>query len=341
MASKRASVQANDLAKRVKTDPMVDGVMEAIDNADGLNDSCKTMLKLACPLAFSVPSDERNEIQHDVVEMIGEIIKNSQTSLQTSIDHELAKVAAANEQQDKLIQALKMHEEELRIATSRVETLQREMDAAIADTKSAEASLAEGTQLQASGDKQYELLKSERLRLQAMISRFIKRENVDCDVNLDLFAKSLNLDESLTIALPKACAKELDVRTAFDSMVVDEFQTILDSQIADLSKQIDDETPHVESRARVVEENSQIVSTKTRLQQLKSAEHAAAVNTQKKCDTAVQSSQEAILHGEISGEKATKACEFVKARLDKFQEWPLQCFEVLRDRPSKANIAGA
>merc|ERR1712203_525913 len=103
-------------------------------------------------------------------------------------------------------------------------------------------------EVQTAGDKQHERAKNKRLQLQRMISKYIKRENVDCDVQLESFAKSLNLDESLTIALPKAGAKELDVRTAFDGMVVDEFQTILDSQIADLTKQIDEEAPKVESR---------------------------------------------------------------------------------------------
>lgn len=341
MASKRASVQVGDASKRAKTNPTINCVMEAIDSAEGLNDSCKAMLKVACPLAFNVPSDERNEIQLDVVAMIGEVMKSTETRLQASIEMELANVTGANEKHDKLIQASKLCDEELRVATLKTETLQQELEAASQETKSAETSLAESIGLQVTGDKQHELAKSERVRLQSMILKFIKRENADCDVDLDSFAKSLDLDESLTIALPKACAKELDARTAFDGMVVDEFQKILDSRIADLNKQIDEEAPNVESRAAVVEAAKQVVTTKKEFQQTKSAEHSAAVEAQEKCKAAAESSQEELLHGEISNEKAIKACEIEKAKLEKFKEWPLLCFETLRDRPSKANIAGA
>merc|ERR1719235_1706171 len=72
--------------KKPKTESKFKPIVEGIDQATALSDSCRQMLLAAIPGSLGTFTEERQETQHAFVEMIGKALEEVEAGLQRSFD---------------------------------------------------------------------------------------------------------------------------------------------------------------------------------------------------------------------------------------------------------------
>jgi len=332
-------------AKKPKADPMVAGVVEALEQAADLPEGCRKMLVACMPHCFGTPNDERHACQEDAVRMIGEVLQGVETTLQKAADDEGAKVTDIEASKTGLQAAVTEAETALAAAAEDVKSKTATLAEAAKAMQAAKASVKDAESAQRAGDASFQ---------QAQQSKAALDKGIETDLRAILEGEGapeqhyqallplltdLGLDESLMSALPSSCKKAAADRGAFDSMVLEQLGARLKEQAASLAKTVEEGAPAAKERASVVEGAR--------------AEFDVAVEAQKKAADAlegarageraaadgVKAAAQRLAAFEPEYNQATKVRDEKAAAVENFRAYNVTCFEQLRNQAS-AKVAG-
>lgn len=236
-------------AKQLRVDPSVQAVQDVLELAEGLPESCKSMLLATLPSTLCVPKDERVPLQVRVVEMIAEIIEAHKSSLKAAIDTEQVKVAELESSKSKLDEDFAKADEAHTNATNVVSSKRLAAKEAEQASKEASILLKDAKAAEASGDAQIAKIEAERLDLQEALEKCLpnlRGEGFQADAAaghrdavMDVLKRSTQAFEStLLMTLPEALIKPPAERGDFDKMAIDTLQKNLGDYVQKLDGEL-------------------------------------------------------------------------------------------------------
>lgn len=348
--SKRSALQTTSSAKRAKLDPMVVGVMDALEASADLNPTCKAMLRAACPLSLGLPADKRHESHNDVVSMIDEVLTSSARNLEFAVGAVEDKTAALETKKCELAQTVQGEESQLNSLIEAVKAAQQEAEAASLVATKADEVFRQCLEAQREGDKDANVLNEEQVCLKNATEQHLKPvqfEELEEPVAqkhaqvLQSLTQRLTLDEALIASLPKACTKVKSSRGVFDVMVLDAFAEILGSQLASIDEKLQAELPGVAARAEALAEALRGVEATAEAHKGNADALRAALAAEKEQRTVVAVAEAAVLASEVEIAKVGKDHSSASSAFEDFKTWPLECFYMLKNKVSVAEAAGA
>jgi hypothetical protein len=330
--------------KKPKTDSKFKPIIEGIDQACALNDSCRHMLLAAIPGSLDTPSDLRHETQHAFVKMIGQALEEVLARMQQALDDQRTKLEEFESSKSTLIGKVT----EGKDALAEADNTQQSKKSALADKaqalKDAKTALEEKKEAQRTGD----IAVDEASKLKSALDQvldidlkaIVEGEFASADAgthykSLEPFFVDLILDDSLKTALPITCVKPKADRGHFDIMVISELQKCFSKKQAELSQMLAEAIPRKAERDAAVEAAETHVKDAQDLQDTAAEELVSAKGLWRQAFKTVKLAEAEVAAYEperlkVEGEKDAKA-----AILDNFKQYNLGCFELLRDRTSK------
>eukprot|EP00928_Gymnodinium_smaydae_P017922 TRINITY_DN16837_c0_g3_i1.p1 TRINITY_DN16837_c0_g3~~TRINITY_DN16837_c0_g3_i1.p1 ORF type:complete len:440 (+),score=154.70 TRINITY_DN16837_c0_g3_i1:74-1321(+) len=327
-----------------KRDSLLDPVLEVIEQAEDLTDSCKKMLLAGAPSALSTPADERHAVLARVVVMVGEVVEGTRSKLQGSIDTETAKLGEVEATRAKLDSHVQQAEGVLSSAVEVVEAKQAALADAQKTTREKQAILDEAKATQQKEDAALEAARKEKEEYEVAFNdnfKILRDEELEFAKANDLqaallkYAQGINVDSSLLTSLPTACTKPPATRGAFDSMVFQELEKELVEHLRKLTETITNAAPAAAERAEAVAAAQSAFEVAEKAQQLAAEELAAAEASRNERASELATAKEEVQKFAPEYEKATKTRDEKVVALAQFEKLNAACFVELRDRVAK------
>jgi len=332
---------APPVPKKPKVDPTMTGVIEAIEQATDLSDSCRQMLLAFLPGSLGVPSDQRHAMQQSAVDMIGEALVEVEASLQASVDKQKASVIDVESTKNELDGKVVTAEAQLRDTIQFQESKNTELVEAERSTLSATETLAAAKETQRTGDAEVVAVKERKLALdngvdvdwKAIMTGGLEETQAEAHYKaLIPVVKSLALDDSLMTALPAACTRQLAERGAFDKMVLDQLEKSLADKAAELQKMLDESAAAVAERAgAVATAEAELEAAKTK-QKEAADELVKAQSASAEASSVVEAAKAAVTEFLPEYQKATAARDACVEKMNGFKDYNLLCFHTLKTR---------
>uniref|UniRef100_A0A6T9E845 Uncharacterized protein n=1 Tax=Noctiluca scintillans TaxID=2966 RepID=A0A6T9E845_NOCSC len=333
-------------AKRLKPDPMLEGVTASIE-LSSLPVGVKTMLLQLAPLSLSTPADKRHDFQRKVVDMVGEIVVQVQRTMKKDID---AKEEAASERsraRNELLSVVR-HAEVSKVekvsASDALATSLADITKSLVDKK-LDWQVAQEDQRVADTKHAADVAVAESLaagveaHLVPILAGATDRKDAEAHFQaLMPFISSLEIDLSLSSALKTSCTKPCAERSAFDKLVVQELESALRSHLDTLQGAVSSGISGLASRAAAVDATRQEHDT---LDEKHQAAHAASVIAQKLADEAgdtLSAAQTAIAKFDAEHADAERELAKTKGEYDNFLVWNVECYTKLKEKTSGRSV---
>jgi len=340
---KRAAAVAAPAAKKCKRDPMLKGITEAISLAE-LPEDVKSMLSFLIEHSIEVPEDARHELQAKSVEMVSDTITATATKMQRELQEQEGVVEHADrvkgESKDVVAQAkTKAQAAEAQMQTKKV--IAADAFKSMIQTRDICQSTREAEE---KGQETCNAINAEREEFEAVMAKNLEMIKVGAFENtsakfvydeLAPFLKKLDLDNSLSQALPSVCQKNVADRTPFDGLVLGELETRLKKRVDQLTSSATAEAPGVAQRREAVV-TAQAELHKLQGQQQGSAQQLQeALQVEKDAVEALQAAEQLENSHQLEYEKSLTTKDEKKEALENFQNYNVACFEMLK---AKANM---
>eukprot|EP00928_Gymnodinium_smaydae_P017918 TRINITY_DN16837_c0_g1_i2.p1 TRINITY_DN16837_c0_g1~~TRINITY_DN16837_c0_g1_i2.p1 ORF type:complete len:400 (+),score=98.86 TRINITY_DN16837_c0_g1_i2:67-1200(+) len=343
-ASPSKAAKVSKAAAASKRNTLLDPVLEVIEQAEDLTDSCRQMLLAVAPHCLSTPADERHASLVRAVAMIGEVVEGARSKLQSSIDTETAKVGEVEAAKAKLDSNVQQAEGVVSAAVEVVKAKQAALADAQKTTSEKRAILDDAKATQQKEDatldaarkdkEEYEVAFNEQFKVLRDEELEFAKANVLQDALLK-YAQGINVDTSLLTSLPTACTKPASQRGAFDTMVFQELEKELAEHLRKLTETITNAAPAAAKRAETVAAAKSALDVAEKAQQLAAEELAAAEASQSERASVLAAAKQEAQAFVPEYEKATKVRDERVTALAQFEKLTLACFVELRDRVAK------
>jgi len=341
--SKRARDETAAVSKRSKPDPMLEGISSAVMMSD-LPTATKEMLLKLVPLSFSTPKDQRHEMQAMVVKMVGEILEE----LQRSTSKHLASKIEASLDVDRARDDLESVVARARESKSQHETSTDACMVTLADITqelvNKRGAMAHAREMERVSCGLHVSATSRAdataAALQAHLDLILggECEKTDAEAHLQAlmpFIEPLHLDSSLCSALHSSCTKKSAERGSFDVIVLQAVENALLSHLAALRDALPKSSVAAVEGAEVARAACVTYEEWREKQRWAADAYSSAQKELRHASDAVSSATEAVAACESEQTAAKQELDQVKAELDSFNSWNMECFRMLRDRLSK------
>jgi len=359
MAPKRGSKRAAEVsveaehAKKLQTVLKQKGVtkatyealVEAVEHpmASGLNPATRKMLVAMLPQGALVPVEERQEGQQACVRMLEEVFESITSAMKAEIAEADSQVSKESAEATKLEEDLKNAETALQEASEAVATKKMALAEAAKTVIDSKTNLVEKEKEQRAGDAAYGAAVAEKEDVEAALAQDFRllRDGVgegeayDTSKILSLSTK-LGLEDSLLTALPSVISKKPSERGSFDAMVVAQLEEGLRNKVSKLNEIVTTGAPAAAAREAATAEAKGAVDAAKQAQQLAADELTAANIAQKQHVREAEAAKASLLaQGPVVKDAASLKTE-KEEQLQRFLEWNLASFEMLRDRETLA-----
>jgi len=228
-AAKKAKVE------EVKVEPVFAGIIATLQNVDHLPERCREMLMTMAGPCLSAPKNERHAVQKLAVSMIEETLREVKDKMTQAIDQEQKQLAELEGAQVTLAKRLNEAEADFALKTSTEQEKQSAFDDASKAVQEGEISLAEAKEAERQSEEPLAKLLKEKAMFEELFQEHYK---VPMEANqgphysfFEPHIATLDLDESLAIALPSSCSKNKEHRGGFDGVVLSELEKALASAV--------------------------------------------------------------------------------------------------------------
>jgi len=328
--------------KKSRVDPALAGITTTLQAADDLSDNCRDMLIAMVTPSLSTFKSERHNMQQMGVEMIQEKLEDHKRNLIEAVAlarKELEELEGSKNTLSGSLDTAKASLDEKKQAFLSAHTVNQEAKAAV---KEAESALAEAKTAQKKGDANHAALVKQKAAIEAAYEEHF-RTPMDANEgphhkHLKAFTENLGLEESLTKALPNACAKSKEERGSFDNLVIEELGKALVKTIADLGDSIAGEVGAVEERKAAILAAEADLEAKNLAEKTASADSQAAAAAKHEADAEVKKTSADWTTFEPRVQEATEKLNAREATRVDFEEGPLKDFVNLRDKEAPAPV---
>lgn len=341
-SSKRASVApAAAASKKPRADPTLAAVKEVVQQSD-LPDTCRKMVLACLPSLAGTPAAERQGSHLLAVTWVEEIMSAAQGNLEKALAEQAAAVEAAEQAGTGLGAAVSGAEAALAAAAEEAKAKTASLAEATQAQKAAKDHVKQQEEAQAAGDEDMNKNQAALTALEAAIVEHYQTlgeaESGEAHhVALLPHIRGAGLEESLLAALPAACNKKSEDRTAFDTMVIDALGSCLRAKASSLSEAVAAAAPAAQARADAVARAREGLEAAAGAQREQAEALVQAQAAERAASEALKAAKaEAAAHGPRT-EQAKKARDERAQALETFQNYSKACWELMRDgQPSKA-----
>jgi len=306
---------------------MHEGVREIVLHPlAGLPQHCVDMLLGMLPYSLCVPTNQRTEDQHDVVEMVREVAEAIQAEMRKEVEEANAAVSTEDARKAELQHAVQEAEAALEEAVAAVDERKTEL----AETSSAlltkKHALGDAEATEKKDSMALETTRARQLELEGIrINNFQKCKDGDFQPGeedalfkpIKALIRSLKLDESLATSLPVSlCKKD---RGAFDQVVVDQFEQVLVGKIAEQAATVESMGGSAATNAAAVEAAKQAFGEAQEAQQDVARRFGAAQGESAKAKGKLDEAKKAAAAFEPEYIKATAARQEKVDQLENFK----------------------
>lgn len=354
--AKRAASQAPKDArptKAAKADPLLEGVVDALENhAQDLPEPCKAMLLAVLPATFGTPAAERHEVQNAAVRMIEDVIETTRTKYSEEAEAEQGRAATADAEKATLEAAVGTVQAALDMSSEAQEACQKTLQEASEVVVAKKATLMEAESSKRAGSIAFEAAKGAKESFQAAHANHFKalrdgeedgaKPSQDASAHyatLSPMVSKIGLDESLLTALPSSAAKSPKSRGPFDQMVIEQLEKSLDDHIAKLGETVDTAAPEAARLAGLVEDAQKALEEATAIQSEAAGELKEAQASCKEAADGVTAAKERVTANEAAYGAATKVRDEKAEALKGFEMWNVASFKQLKDKAATAAVA--
>jgi len=306
------------------------------------------MLIASLPSSLLAPANLRHEVQHLAVKLVGEIMDSILIDLEVASGSAQAEAAATESAADALRAAVCESEAALASAMEEVTSRSVELDAAAVKNIDAEKVLTERQIEQRKADPGLVEVTLYRDRLEMAVNSSLRAlQSGDCDEKearqilkgfLPL-VKTLDLEESLLMALPTTCAKKPSQRGNFDRLVIQQLEGVLTEKVTTMSQEIKKREQACQSIADKVNDARQVRTAAQEAQKAASVRLVEAKKKQSSAGSAVEASRKAIADSQPSRSAASYAAKMQNTSVKDFRDKCLDPFVRLREKSSEDSAA--
>jgi len=328
--------------KKSCVDPVLEGILGTLRNAEGLNEHCREMLIVMASPSLSKAKCDRHEMQNLGVSMIEEALEAHKQKL----------IDAAKEAQKKLsdlegskstlsqrVDAAKASLQERQSAKSAALTAHEEAQAA---AKSAEAAQTEARVLQGQAEEIHAELEKERSSIEIAYKEHflapVEANEGPRHIFLQPFLEKLNLEESLIQAMPSSCVKTKEQRGGFDDLVISELGKAFATKLESVEKSISDGSSGIIERKATTTAAEQAVQDKTLAEKAAAADLEAATQAVSEAEVELSTASDEWTAFEPSVKEATDSFNFHDGKRQQYEDGTLKSFMNLRDREAPAAV---
>jgi hypothetical protein len=341
-ASKRLAAV---LKKHAVSQSLYKHIVEIFDHplAVHLSQDSREMLLAALPHSLCVPSDLRQEFQEAIVKMMGQLMSQILSTMQTSLDAENEKVAGAETKKAELEEEIQTAEAALNQAQATTAAQQAELNRACSVTQAAVAEMTEAKDAQRAGDAAQALAQTDKQALEAaMLGDLAKLKSGDVGdaapdtlyLNLEPLMLKLDLDASLRSATKPALLNTPEGRGLFDNKVVEELENSFTAKIEELGNAIANGQPATNARMAVVAEAEHKVTQAEAVQNAAADILASARTAQKEAQASLKTAKASLTEYMPEYKKATGARDQQQQQVQTFMDVNLASFDMLNTKIS-------
>jgi hypothetical protein len=339
---KRSEEGAAPQQKKAKVDPKVASVKQTIESAD-ISESCKAMYLAMLPHTLCVPKDLRSEPQSRAVDMIGEVYDAIELKLKDIAQKESTKMAEIEASKVHIDARLTEAESRHSATTTTVESCKAALAKCFGSVSERKLSLAAAEEAERTGNAAGLVVEEEHRVLTCAIAEHLKAlkegswESGSAQHHLDVLLPLAmkQAEEGLVSALPGTCLKAPADRTAFDNMVMDQFEASLTSRLTRVNADIEAEKPAKAERAANVAAEQRMLKMAEDDMQKASEPTAAALSDQKETLAVLQQARSDLAVFKPQLKKAKESADEAQAEVDLFHENNRQHFFFLAAQTTK------
>jgi len=261
-------------------------------------------------------------------------------NLEEAIKVEDAKVATINASKEQLDAQAAGADAALSEAKKTVDIKQAALKAASEASSAADGTLSQALSAQRTGEEELEeagrfketLIKAIDVDLAAVLAAESEEKGGCLHYKALLpISKRLDIDSTLSAALPAACMKSVTERGEFDKMVIDQFAQVLREKKESLEQMLNNGSEASKVRAAAVDTaHSGVASAKEAVAQatreLEEAQGLAAT-----ANSAAQGARNEVKQFEPECHKAAEGRDAAASVLEEFQQHTLKSFKALQD----------
>jgi chromosome segregation ATPase len=263
--------------------------------------------------------------------MVEQTLNAKNSAMQTIISVEEAKVADLSSSQDTL--ATKVSEAEVAFAAQKevVQTSKLRLAEVTTTANASRAALTDLQALQKTSDAKLASARHDTVALESAFEHHFKPMREDAAgphfKELEPFLRTLEMEESLLIALPSTCAKTKEHRGTFDNVCLDELEKALCSKMSSLGEIVTVETLASVERAAAVEAAQKEYDAKKAAQMEAVTEFEAVQKDLKDHEATLSKSRQAVEELQPQIDVVLASVAKAKDALDAFKAGPLAGFK--------------
>lgn len=330
MGKRTINQSTNKSAKKVKADPALAPIVEAIAQADDLPERCQTMLIDTLPLALSVPSDKRHEIQASIVDMVKQTLDAKKVAMEAAVAVEEQKITGLESARADRVKVVDEAEGSLKTQKEAVQSAKSVLADVTVAVNACLKTLEERQQEHKISADKIATAQTEKTALESAFEAHFKpiKEGVEGPhlKELEPYLKNLDIEASLLIAVPSSCQKPLAERGSFDTVVLDELEKALSSKIAALGSTISAETPIARERETGMLGAQEEYNAKKDTQKRAAADLETLQKEECDREGVLKTAQKAANETQPEIDAAKELLEAAKAKLEAFEAGPLAKF---------------
>lgn len=331
--------------KKVKVEPALALVVDAVKKAGHLPEQCSAMLAGMLPFSLAIASDERADCQKRVVGMVEETLSTMKSEMQAAVGSEevkLAEVKATMEGLERTVQG------SAALLTAKTEALQTANAALAEATSTVNASGETLSERQAAQKAREADLASVQENKSALEQAFQTHFQVPMEAGqgpnfkeLEPFIKTMDIEKSMFQTLPGTCGKSKEDRGSFDQVILEQLEKAIVGKIASLGETVIAETAAVAECELATKDAETDFNAKQEVQKSSTSAFEAAQSEQSEADAALLKANEAVNNFSPQLEEATKQFETTKAMLETFEGGPFTNFMTYKEKTLPVEVATA
>jgi len=337
-------------AKKAKSDPTLASIADVIMEAEDLPERCRAMLVDVLPFSLTVSTEERHEIHSAAADMVEQTLNAKRSLLEAVVATEETKLANLTSQQVDVASTASEAEMALAAQKELVQTAKLALAEATTAANASRTTLTELRSEQTTGDAKLAHAQEMKTGLESAFELHFKPMKEDAAgphfKELEPFLKSIEMEESLLIALPSTCAKSKEHRGTFDTVVLDELEKSIALKIAALGDTITAETPASVARGAAAEDAQKEYDAKKASQMRAVADFEALQKEHSDRGATLSKAKVAVDELQPQVDLVTGSVDKAKVALEGFVAGPLAGFKTFSVRtvetaPAEAAPAGA
>lgn len=343
---KRAAASANNAAhKKIKVKPVFVEIQDALQKAEHLPESVRTMLASMVPSTFSNGREERSEHQNTVSTWIEDALEKQKGKFVGEVDIVAAKLAGLETSKAEHVSEAQKAEATLADRRKVVTVKKTALAEATIALNATKKDLAEKQEEQRACDADYVEMKKEQ---EGLAAAFVEHFQVPLNAgealhyeSLQPFLRNLDLEESFMVSAPSSCKKTKAERGSFDNVVVEALQQALFDRASQIKDVVSNRSPESIAREAGVQKAEEQLAQDKASQETAAADLAAAQKEVEVSSATLKEKEKLVESWDVDIKATTDVCEKLRCIRESFEKGPMASFKTCRDGTAQETCAVA